>query len=206
MLGADGVVEWIPWNKIMSVDQETAFEKKMKTGDTPAPKLHTIFGSMMASNPSLEDSELSSAPVRFSRMFQVLRNAFAMCAAGHLPSFKLLNGKMVEYLTIRYSPGFGLRNPNRQELMDGDRHVWEEMCKLVRKHHFLWDDVFYEFTGVRGNWPFRLGQRLRARKPKALVRTRRGAPHIQTDKGRSTGEHLAGRARVTDGENLPAPP
>ena len=161
MLSPDNVFEWMPWTKIMSVEQEKSYKDKVKPEDSPAPELSAIFGRLLTHNPHLDEADLSTAPFRLSRMFQVRRNAFAMCGLAHLANIKILDDKMLDFMTVRHSAESGLRNPTLAELKEADRHVWEEMARLVSRFAFKWDDVLFEFAEVRADLSNRLGQRLK---------------------------------------------
>ena len=193
MVSPDNVFEWLTWTKIMSVEQEKSYKDKVKPEDPPAPELSAIFGRLLTHNPHLDEADLSTAPFRLSRMFQVRRNAYAMCGLAHLASIKILDDKMIEFMTVRHSAESGLRNPTLAELKEADRHVWEEMTRLVTRHAFKWDDVLFEFAEVRSDLSNRLGQRL---KPPVVKGSGKAQPVVPPSGGRQhRGRSRSNRAR-----------
>ena len=133
MLKAENKVRWLPWTQILSSKMESQILEAKATRTARSETL-SLSAMLFEEAPQVPEADLRSSPWKVSQILTIRRNAFALCGACHLSNAKALDHKFVSMLSKQYSDDSGLRGPNLKEAIEADRHVCEEIYRLVNDH------------------------------------------------------------------------
>ena len=77
-------MRWLPWDQILSVEQEEDNVRNKSKSRTPSSDIAVMMSIMWEGQIKLPDGGIRGAPYFVTRMQTVRRNAYAMCGYFHL--------------------------------------------------------------------------------------------------------------------------
>lgn len=120
----DHPLRWLPWDHILSVEQEEDIVRHKNRSRTPSSDIAVRMPIRWEAQLKLPDGGISGAPYFVTRMQTVRRNAYAMCGYVHLQRWKAIDAQFQVYYTKQYSSN--LRPPNLEEAIETDPQVWTQ--------------------------------------------------------------------------------
>ena len=150
MVQPGGSFAWVPWTQILSRRQE---DDILEARAVKAPRSDAVALLQLAWDqpPSIPESETQRSTFNIMRTFEVRRNALALCCAAHLGVVKSLDNKLLAAYTASYPGDSSLRGPTAKEFMAADRHIWEEITRLVQEEAWSFDDAIHEMSKNRSD-------------------------------------------------------
>ena len=148
MVQPGAALVWVPWTQILSRRQE---DDILEARSVKAPRSDAVALLQLAWDqpPSLHEAEVQKSTFNILRMFEVRRNTLALCGAAHVGVVRALDNKLLAAFTATYPGDISLRGPTAKEFMAADRHIWEEIARLVNEEDWVFDDAVHELTANR---------------------------------------------------------
>ncbi|CAE8681276.1 unnamed protein product [Polarella glacialis] len=147
-LRPENVIRWLPWTQLVS-EKKSQEIVEARAHRHARSDLQILTQLCWEDVPQLDESDLRPNPFFISQLQAIRRNTFALCGGCHMASRKVFDNKFLNHFTKRYSEESGLRAPSLKETMEADRHLLEEVYKLVNDGGWSLDDALHEMTQVR---------------------------------------------------------
>ena len=134
-------LRYVPWQLRLSQKQC----QEMMEAKTPQ-----LLGVIWDDTPELPLDQVRLSAEWLMKVQQVFRNAFVMCGAAHLHTFKKFDQKVFDLAMKKHSPDPDLRAASLSELLEADKAIWAEIISLVGQGWTL-DDSLHELTTARAD-------------------------------------------------------
>lgn len=141
-------LRYVPWQLRLSQKQ---YQEMMEAKTRKAVRSEAqLLGVIWDDTPELPLDQVRLSAEWLMKVQQVFRNAFVMCGAAHLHTFKKFDQKVFDLAMKKHSPDSNLRAVNLSELLEADKAIWAEIISLVGQGWTL-DDALHELTAARAD-------------------------------------------------------
>ena len=141
-------LRYVPWQLRISQKQ---YQDMMEAKTHKAVRSEAqLLGILWDDTPELPLDQMRLSAEWLLKVQQVFRNAFVMCGAAHLHTFKKFDQKVFDLTMKKFSPESNLRSVTLPELLEADKCIWAEIISLVAQQWSL-DDALHELTSVRAD-------------------------------------------------------
>eukprot|EP00435_Cladocopium_sp_Y103_P017113 s1980_g4.t1 len=141
-------LRYVPWQLRLSQKQ---YQDMMEAKTHKAVRSEAqLLGVIWDDTPELALDQMRLSAEWLLKVQQVFRNAFVMCGAAHLHTFKKFDQKVFDLTMKKHSPESNLRPVNLSELLEADKAIWAEIIALVGQGWSL-DDSLHELTSARAD-------------------------------------------------------
>ena len=163
-------LKYIPWQIRLSQKQ---YQDMMEAKTHKAVRSEAqLLGVFLDDTPEISMDQVRLSSEWLLKVQQVFRNAFVMCGAAHLHTFKKFDQKVFDLAMKKFAPESNLRAVTMPELLEADKSIWAEIIALVSQNWSL-DDALHELSSARADLYGLLQPRPRANVPAAFSK---GAP------------------------------
>eukprot|EP00435_Cladocopium_sp_Y103_P006972 s3697_g2.t1 len=141
-------LRYVPWQLRLSQKQ---YQDMMEAKTHKAVRSEAqLLGAIWDDTPELSLDQVRLSSEWLLKVQQVFRNAFVLCGAAHLHTFKKFDQKVFDLTMKKFSPESNLRSVTLAELLEADKCIWAEIISLVSQQWSL-DDALHELSSARAD-------------------------------------------------------